>query len=389
MFVVIAVFLGADVFAQGSQTPGFWSSQKKGANGTLHKFRPEWFAAAADAGLQFVRFAPDKLPADDRDFLIGNADRFTSLNQADLAVLMKVLDAAHENDLKIVLVMYSLPGARWSQNNGDVDDYRLWQDDAFQEQAFEFWKQLAAVLKDHPAIVGYNPLNEPHPGKQFGYEEANAGFRSWQRTAVGTPADLNRFNRGIVAAIRSVDPETPVILDGYFYADAEGMPYIEMVDDPNTLYAFHNIAPWQYAAFRVNKGRYSYPDSMPPNWDSPGVRWTVGDLAQRIDSVSSFAAENDLPAERIIASEFWCDRRVAGCREYLADTIDLYNAKGWHWSFYAFRSDGDWGGLDYELGTEPGLGWKYWQAVESGEDGEALKNRHDNPLWEVIKKELR
>lgn len=374
--------------AQISTKMEFWATQKKGANGALNKFRTEWFSDAADVGLEFIRFAPDNLPANDRDFLIGNADDFTALDETDFMLLTRLLDEAHKNHLKIVLTMYSLPGCRWRQKNNDVDDARIWRDESFQNQAIEFWRQLALRLKDHPAIVAYNPLNEPHPDQAFGFEEPTPEFVKWFEKSKNTAADLNQFNRRMVAAIRSVDPATPIVLDGYFFADAKGFPFIEPVDDPNTLYAFHNIAPWQFAAFRINKERYSYPDKLPNVWDGPGVPWTFETLATRIDPVIEFAAKYNIPAHRIIASEFWCDRRVSGCKEYLADVIKLYNSKNWHWAFYDFRSDGAWGGLDYELGADK-LGWRFWQAVENGEDPEKYKNRHDNPIWDVLKREFR
>ena len=64
------------------------------------------------------------------------------------------------------------------------------------------------------------------------------------------------------------------------------------------------------------------------------------------------------------------DRRVGGARDYLADVVERFERHGWHWAFYAYRSDGDWGGLDYELGTAP-LGGAYWKAVEAGADTRA------------------
>lgn len=385
---VCLFWLLSSIFAENTQKIDFWSMQRKGANGALHRFRPEWFEAAASVGLEFIRFAPDQLPAAEKDFLIGDADHFTTLNETDFTLLEKILDTAHQHNIKIVLVMFSLPGCRWRQLNNDIDDFRLWQQDEFQQQAFSFWQQLALRLKDHPAIVGYNPLNEPHPGKMAGHEDPGTDFLEWLKNGKDTPADLNRFNRLMVQAIREVDPETPIILDSYFYADATGLPFTEPVADSRTLYAFHNIAPWVFAAFRINKGRFSYPDKMPEGQNAVDVPWTLKNLAERVTPVLNFASKYNIPSSRIIASEFWCDRRVSGCREYMADAIKIYNGHGWHWAFYDFRSDGDWGGLDYELGDNPKLGWKFWQAVESGEDADAYKNRHDNPIWEVIRREF-
>ena len=49
----------------------------------------------------------------------------------------------------------------------------------------------------------------------------------------------------------------------------------------------------------------------------------------------------------------------------LADLVQAFNQRQWHWAFYAYRED-TWTGMDYELGTVR-LGWKYWQAIEVGE----------------------
>ena len=94
-----------------------------------------------------------------------------------------------------------------------------------------------------------------------------------------------------------------------------------------------------------------------------------------------------MPANRVVVSEFGVDRRVGGAETFLRDTIAVLNESGYHWAFYAYRGDGSWGGMDYELGTGK-LGWKFWQAVERGEDPEAHKRRGDNPLWAVIRKGL-
>ncbi|MCG8570670.1 MAG: glycoside hydrolase family 5 protein [Spirochaetes bacterium] len=385
VLLMLLSFLCGPVYAQRKMD--FWKTQKKGANGGLSRFRPEWFVAAKAAGLQFIRFNISSLPAEDTDFLIGNADHFTRLNQKDLKLLLQVLDEAEKNNLKIVVSLFSLPGCRTRQDNDGKSDYRLWREEKYQIQAFKFWKQLAGEIKNHPAVIGYNPLNEPHPELQYGHEEADRDFTRWLKISRNTPADLNRFNRKMIEAIRSVDKTTPILLDGYFYADPMGMPYFEPVEDPYIIYTFHNPAPWQFAAFRINKGRYSYPDRMPDYWNAPGRSWTIDDLEKRLEPVKDFCRKNNIPSYQVAASEFWCDRRVTGCKEYLADVIKLYNAQQWHWAFYSFRDDSSWGGLDYELG-DARFGSAYWEAVENGTDPELLKKRFDNPIWDVIKREL-
>src|SRR5271156_6793656 len=106
-----------------------------------------------------------------RDFLIGDADSFTKISSQDLEILTAVLDQAHRNHIKIVITLLSLPGSRWKQNNQDVDDLRIWEQKEYRNQAILFWRDLAKRLKNHPAIVGYNILNEPHPERLDGISD--------------------------------------------------------------------------------------------------------------------------------------------------------------------------------------------------------------------------
>ena len=360
-------------------TQQFWSLQRKGANAQQRSVEPAYWTAVRAAGITFVRLVPDGWAANGRDFLIGDASAFTTIDTLDLAVLRRVLDDAHDAGVRIVLTMFSLPGARWRQLNQNVDDGRLWTELRYHAQAAAFWRELADALRGHPAIVAYNPLNEPHPARADGIV-GRAGFMEWYAHNEGTAADLNGFNRRIVATIREVDATTPILLDGWFHASAEGLTMLEPVDDAATLYAFHVYEPWEYTTYRVNAGRFSYPAAMPRGW-------SADTRAAAFRSVAAWAAQHSIPARRIVVSEFGVDRRVRGAQAWLEDIVAQINANGWHWAFYAYRSDDAWGGMDYELGTAP-AGEAYWTAVERGADPESLKRRAPNPLWAVLAREF-
>ena len=386
LLIVILVALFSSKAPAANEKLAFWDVQRKGANGDAQK--PEaWFKAAADVGIEFVRLATATWQGEGRDFLLGNADNFTGIPEQDFAKLKSALDIAHRHEVKIVLTMFSLPGARNRQFNNYKFDYRLWTDEKYQEQALAFWKELAGRLKDHPAIVGYNPLNEPHPARKDGHQGENEkAFEKWLIRNKGTTADLNWFNRRMVKAIRSVDSETPIILNCWFHSAPKGFRYLDPLNDNAVLYAFHFYDPWEFTTYRVNKGRFSYPDKMPVAGSDATEPWAKADLKARFQPVIDWAERHDVPASRITAEEFGCDRRVVGAKAYLEDVIAAFNEHEWHWAFYSFRGS-DWDGLDYELGTEK-LGWKYWQEREKGIAHEALIKRHDNPLWDVFKREF-
>src|ERR1044072_4085026 len=71
----------------GPQVPAakmaYWSIQRRGANYGGARFRPDVFEAAANKGIEFLRLHPDTMPPAQRDFLIGDADAFTAIDEAD------------------------------------------------------------------------------------------------------------------------------------------------------------------------------------------------------------------------------------------------------------------------------------------------------------------
>ncbi len=388
IWIALVVLLMSLSTAAANQKLAFWDEQRKGANGVGGIDANEWFGAAAGFGIEYVRLCPVTWSGVGRDFLIGDADNFTHIPSEDMKKLKAVLDVAEKHDVKIVLTMFSLPGARYRQDNDYKFDYRLWNQESFQQQAIQFWVELATTLKDHPAIVAYNPLNEPHPARQFKFESGRTkGFSKWLKKNKGKTTDLNLFNKRIVEAIREVDDETPIMLDCWFHDSPDGFPFLEPLKDDAVLYSFHCYYPWEYTAWRINKERFSYPDKMPKGSSKKTARWTQQNLLNHIQPVVKWAKKNQIETNRIVAGEFGCDRKVSGAKEYLSDLISIFNEKGWHWAFYTFRSP-DWEGMDYELGTEK-VNWKYWQAREAGKNHEDLIERRDNPLWEIFKSEFK
>ena len=174
----------------------FWDIAKRGAN-SFNRMPPDraYFDALAATGATWVRLTFSKWDGVGRDFLIGNADNYTGIPAADLAVLLRVLDDADAAGVQVVVTPLSLPGARWQQQNGDRFDDRLWSGEAFRDQAVRFWRDLAEALRDRPGIAAYNIVNEPAPERTQALAE-NATLddnRAFMVRTAGTPRDLPRF----------------------------------------------------------------------------------------------------------------------------------------------------------------------------------------------------
>ncbi len=395
LVLCMCYFLTCVASAHAEEKIDFWMTQRKGANFFNQTPSPEWFIAAQHVGIQFARLAPDKWQGEQRDFLLGNADDFQNIPTTDFNLLKKTIDDAHQYGIKIVITMLSLPGSRWRQNNEGLDDLRLWTSKEYHTQAANFWKQLAALLKDHPAVVGYNILNEPHPECLFGIHDfREVNLQEWHASVQGSFADLNIFYKTIIQAIREVDSETPIIVDTGLYATPWAIRYLQPIEDSKTLYSFHMYEPYAYTTRTLNTGRYEYPGAVPIKLTDtektaapsscPAIYWNKSTLIDFLKPISDWQEKFQIPSSRILVGEFGCDRTAKGASLYLGELIQIFDTHRWHWAFYSFRED-CWDSMDYELGSEK-VDWQYWEALEQKRSLDPF--RHDNPLFDIIKNNL-
>jgi aryl-phospho-beta-D-glucosidase BglC (GH1 family) len=351
----------------------------------------QWFMDARDLGLEWVRLAYDKWDSDHRDFLIGNASHYQGLVKEDLEKLKEVITWAEKYDIQLVISPLSLPGARYSQNNDNVPDTRLWEDFVFWRQAIKFWVDLSKELKGYDNVVAYNIVNEPHPELGAGVKEHDVPgdvtrFIEWYEKVRETPRDIYKFYLSIINEIRKVDPDKMIMVDAGWYGQPGAFCYWPAAfEDENILYAFHMYEPWEFTSYKNfrEKNNYEYPGSVPFGKDT--VFWDKETIELYFKPFVNWIGERNIPGNRIVAGEFGCMRRNKGAARYLEDVIEFLNKKRFHWAFYSFREDA-WDGYDYELGKEA-LGWEYWQAKEKNENPPL--QRKDTKMFKVIKNQFR
>lgn len=383
--ITLCCFLGN---ALAADLIGFWETPRHGGN-SFNRLAPNkgYFTALQAYGASWVRLSYDKWQPSGRDFLLGDADDYQGLAASDLATLRQVLDDAHAAGLKVVIAPLSLPGMRWAQNNHDRFDDRLWQDKRYWNQSAAFWRDLASALKDHPAVAAYNLINEPAPEKNGGLpEHASAeAMRAWYQRELGGARDLPLLYTQIVAAIREVDPYTPVMLDAGWYAAADAFAYWPApLADSRVLYSVHMYEPYA-ATSAPNLTRataYAYPGSVP--FAGQTQRWDAQRVAEYLRQPLRWAAAMKLPTSRLVVGELGCMRRLPGCQQYLEDVLSVVDEARLHWAFYSFRED-SWDGMDYELGTAK-VPWAFWEAIEQGASDPVA--RAATPQFEPIRRRL-
>ncbi|MFK2893951.1 cellulase family glycosylhydrolase [Dyella flagellata] len=375
-------------FVHAADRIRFWDKPQHGGN-SFNRLPPDqaYFDALRGYGATWVRLVYDKWKPSGRDFLMGSADHYQGLEQKDLATLKAALDRADKAGLKVVIAPLSLPYARWSQNNGGRFDDRLWQSKQAWDDAARFWRDLAKALKDHPAIAAYDIVNEPAPEKKGGLVEHadQAAMAKWYGEQQGGSRDLRAFYQKVIAAIREVDPDTPIMVESGWYAAADAFGYWPApLADGRILYSFHMYEPYSAtsAPNLKRKKPYSYPGVVP--FADHQERWDAKRVAQYLSLPTQWAQVHGIPPNRMVAGEFGCVRMLNSCTAYLNDVLTVLDRQGLHWAFYSFRED-SWDGMDYELGKGK-VPWAYWKAMERGLP-DPLK-RTATPEFELIGKRL-
>jgi endoglucanase len=179
----------------------------------------EYFFTADDArfvsslGLNLVR-----LPINYRHF--EDDMRPFELKEAGFKHLDRVIETCAQNGIYTILDLHALPGYQnqhWHSDN-PTHVALFWEHKHFQDRAVWLWERFAERYKGNPWVAGYNVINEP---------------------ADPTGARLEPFYRRVPEAIRTVDAEHMLFLEGNRYSMEFHMFHDPL---PNVVYTNHDYA---------------------------------------------------------------------------------------------------------------------------------------------------
>ena len=190
----------------------------------------------------------------------GDAEPFHYL-EAGFQRLDRTIAWCARHGLYAILDLHAVQG--WQNPDWHCDNAThqtlFWQHPHFQERFVALWEELAHHYRGNPAVAGYNVMNEPVCGPVWG--------RLTGRYAPDWEA-INRIYRQVVTAIRAVDEQHIIFLEGDFYSTR-----FEGLDEPfadNLVYSSHN-----YTAAGFGPG--PYPGMIGgQHWDRDAQREILG-----------------------------------------------------------------------------------------------------------------
>ncbi|KAH9840772.1 glycoside hydrolase superfamily [Rhodofomes roseus] len=284
--------------------------------------------------------------------------------------LDRVIATCAKHGIYTILDMHTAPGG---QNGGWHSDHGahisgFWIHKDFQDRMVWLWTEVAKHYKDETWIAGYNVLNEPA-------DPAHSG--------------LIAFYDRVHAAIRSVDPNHALFLDGNTFAsDFSGFPDDAGTRWPNAAYAIHDYSlygfpssPEPYSRTEEQRRRMKRSYEKKREWmDARGLCVWNGEWGPVYARKDYEGAEMDSINERRFA--------------VLNDQLEMYQRDRLSWSIWLYKDIGYQGmvhvahSTPYMLLLREHLYKKYRLAVDAwGADDRYIGDVY-NPLVALIRKEV-
>jgi endoglucanase len=196
------------------------------------KFIKSWGANTVRLPLNYRHFEDDEAP-------------FT-YNETGFSRLNRIFDLCEHHGLYVILDLHAVQGFQnnhWHSDN-DVRHSFFWHDRHYQDRFVALWEEFARRYQGRAVIAGYNLMNEPcvnAPHGDFPHTFFENYKPDWER--------INRIYRRAVEAIRKIDPDHIIFLEGDSYSRL-----FEGLDKPfadNLVYSSHN-----YTAAGFGPGPY-------------------------------------------------------------------------------------------------------------------------------------
>ena len=244
------------------------------------------------------------------------------LNQ-ELLDLDNTMNYCHANGIKVIIDMHAPPGG-----SNSTQGTLVFYNQTYNDKLVEVWKTIANRYKNHPALYGYDLINEPV-----------------QKTTPLTGCDFKTTQTRIGNAIRVIDPKTTIFIAVDNWDNPDRFTDFTPVPLTNVIYQVHMYLPHKFTHQGVgnNSETFSYPGTI------NGSYYDKERLTSLLDPVLAFQKKY---STRIYVGEFSAIRWAPGASTYLGDCIDIFEGYGWMWSYHAYREWAGWS-LEFENQKTP------------------------------------
>lgn len=239
-----------------------------------------------------------------------------------LAKLEEQLDRCAAAGIWVVFFAGSDRGA------GDDKTVNFWTSPELRQEFIEMWTFLAARWRERPYLAAYELLSEPHPVKAVG------------------PAGLRAFYGEVLAAVRALDPNIPVLVGADDHYDINLLESAWLGELPNVFYTANFYLPTAYAKQEPGDAVVSYPGNYV---DPKGISQTLN-LAHLTDLLRPALEFRQRHLVPVFINQVGVRSRVPGALDYTRDVLELFDRERIGWTWWTWRTS-------HKSPDEHGLYW--------------------------------
>ncbi|MCQ2492301.1 MAG: glycoside hydrolase family 5 protein [Lachnospiraceae bacterium] len=146
--------------------------------------------------------------------------------ESGFGYLKNCLSWCQKYDLHMLIDLHECFGYSFDPLKVDMDRKKFFYDEALQARFMKLWAKIAETFKDYPETVAFEPLNEVTL-----YEVKDA----W-----------NEIVRRYIEMIRSIAPDTYIVIGGVVYNHVTSVPLLDPPYDDKVVYNFHCYEPFLF-----------------------------------------------------------------------------------------------------------------------------------------------
>jgi len=228
-------------------------------------------------------------------------------NKNGLAYLDIVIKWAKKYGIWIILDLHAAPGSQNHDWHSDsLGDAELWTKRSNQKRTLAIWKFLAKRYKDEECIAGYDLINE---------------------SVLSNTKLLNKFYKEIIRAIRSVDKNHILFIEGSKWA--MDIDCLDNFNDDNYVLSIHHYLPLEYTFNFIP--HLSYP------LKSKKEIWGKSEARKYLRKYKKISDKRKVP---IFVGEFGINSRrgLYGEDKWLKDTLDCFKEFNFHWTYWTYKA---------------------------------------------------
>ena len=240
----------------------------------------------AKHGFNFIRVPTDY------NFWTKDFD-YCSPDEKVLEIIDNYFEECKKRGLHMCLNLHRAPG--YCINANDREKHNLWADDAALEGFTFLWEYFAKKYKGVPSSeLSFDLLNEPPSVGQYGFTR-----------------DIHeKVMRGVIAAIRAIDPTREIVLDGI----AGGGVAIPELADAGVIHSGRGYAP-----FEVSHYKASWCGIKDEDWKEPRYPGMNGGKHWDKDALIKYYVPNDIALR------------------WLGDLMEVFKEHKWGYSLWNFE----------------------------------------------------